>query len=71
MAASNGKVIPVPSGILIKDLQGMTISAAGISGDTSEKDEYCAITAIHKVNFTSEPAVADPQWKASGLSDKH
>lgn len=68
-AASDGRLIPVPGGVLIEDADGFTIGAVGISGDTSEKDEYCAINAIHSVGLASEPAAADPKWQASKLSD--
>lgn len=68
--ASGGAFIPVPGGVLIADVDGLTIGAVGISGDTSEKDEYCAIKAIHAAGFASEPAQIDPDWKRSYLSDK-
>ncbi len=68
-AASEGKLIPVPGGVLIEDEAGFTIGAVGISGDTSEKDEYCAINAIKAAGLTSEPADVDPNWRASSLSD--
>lgn len=68
-AASDGRLIPVPGGVLIEDGDGLTIGAVGISGDTSEKDEYCAIGGIHAVGLQSEPAAADDNWRASKLSD--
>ena len=68
--AANGKFIPVPGGVLIEDAEGYTIGAVGISGDTSEKDEFCAIGAIHKAGFASEPAEFDPNWMRSYLSDQ-
>ncbi len=68
-AASDGKLIPVPGGVLIEDAEGFTIGAVGISGDTSEKDEFCAIGAIKSVGLSSEPAAIDPNWQASKLSD--
>jgi len=68
-AASGGKLIPVPGGVLINDADGYTIGAVGISGDTSEKDEYCAIGGIKCVGLSSEPATVDPSWKTSKLSD--
>lgn len=68
-AASDGQFIPVPGGVLIEDQQGLTIGAVGISGDTSEKDEYCAIKGIHAAGHPSEPADFDPNWQASSLSD--
>jgi len=69
-AASDGQFIPVPGGALIEDADGYTIGAVGISGDTSEKDEYCAIQAIKKAGLMSEPAEIDPDWERSYLSDK-
>ncbi len=69
-AAADGKLIPVPGGVLIEDGEGFTIGAVGISGDTSEKDEYCAILAIKKAGLKSEPAEIDPDWERSYLSDK-
>ena len=38
--------IPVPGGVLIKSAAGEVLGAVGISGDTSEKDEACAIAGI-------------------------
>lgn len=69
-AAADGKLIPVPGGVLVEDHDGYTIGAVGISGDTSEKDEYCAILGIKKAALKSEPAEIDPDWERSYLSDK-
>ena len=69
-AASEGRFIPVPGGVLIEDAEGFTIGAVGVSGDTSEKDEYCAILAINAAGFVSEPREIDPAWEGSSLSDK-
>lgn len=71
MAASNGQLVPVPGGVLIETSEGVTVGAVGISGDTSEKDEYCAITAIHKTGLHSEPAEFDRDWRDSSLSGCH
>jgi uncharacterized protein GlcG (DUF336 family) len=43
---SQGRRIPVPGGVLIKDAEGSVLGAVGISGDTSDKDEVCAIAGI-------------------------
>lgn len=69
-AASDGRLIPVPGGVLVEDNNSVTIGAVGISGDTSEKDEYCAILAIKKAGLKSEPVEIDPDWERSYLSDK-
>jgi len=43
---SQGRLIPVPGGVLVKDADGAVLGAVGISGDTSDKDETCAIAGI-------------------------
>ena len=66
-AASGGRFIPVPGGVLILDGTGNAIGAVGISGDASDKDEYCAITAVHEAGCASEPAAPHPDWRGAGL----
>ena len=66
-AASGGRFIPVPGGVLILDANGNAIGAVGISGDASDKDEYCAIQAVHEAGCGSEPAAPHPEWQAAGL----
>ena len=63
-AVANGRFVPVPGGVLIQDAEGFSIGAIGISGDTSEKDEYCAITAILKSGLFPEPTKIDPSLKS-------
>jgi len=62
-AASGGRFVPVPGGVLILDAAGAAIGAVGISGDTSDRDEYCAITAIQRAGFASDPAEPSPNWR--------
>lgn len=69
--ASDGRLIPVPGGVLVETEDGTTIGAVGISGDTSDKDEYCAIEAIKRAGAYPEPADPDPDWKTSSLSDHY
>lgn len=45
-AASGGRVVPAPGGVLIEDAAGNVIGAVGISGDASDKDEACALAGI-------------------------
>lgn len=66
-AASGGRFIPVPGGVLVVDAGGAAIGAVGISGDASDKDEYCAITAIKAAGLKSEPAEPNPDWQKAGL----
>ena len=66
-AAADGRFIPVPGGVLVLDERGTAIGAIGISGDTSDKDEFCAITAVRSSGLASEPAEVNPKWNESQL----
>jgi len=54
MAASGGRIVPVPGGVLIRDGGGEIIGSVGISGDTSDKDEECAIHGIRSAGLTPD-----------------
>jgi uncharacterized protein GlcG (DUF336 family) len=56
--ASEGRVIPVPGGVLIRGGDGRIIGAAGISGDLSEQDEACAVYGIKSAGLS--PDTGDP-----------
>lgn len=43
---ASGAIVPVPGGVLIRDASGATLGAVGISGDTSDNDEACALAGI-------------------------
>ncbi|MDH3700717.1 MAG: heme-binding protein [Alphaproteobacteria bacterium] len=65
--ASDGRFIPVPGGVLIRDGGGRMIGAVGISGDTSDKDEFCAIAGVKAAALKPDPADPDPAWANSSL----
>lgn len=67
-AASDGRFIPVPGGVMILDDEGHTLGSVGISGDSSEKDEYCAIEGIRAAGYACEPDEPHPNWQDSSLS---
>jgi uncharacterized protein GlcG (DUF336 family) len=48
---SDGKIMPVPGGVLIRDQENKLVGAIGISGDVSDQDEYCAIAGIEAAGF--------------------
>ncbi|AYF47743.1 heme-binding protein [Pseudomonas fluorescens] len=52
-----GSVVPAPGGVLIRDREGVVLGAIGISGDTSDIDEQCAITAIEGVGLLADAGV--------------
>ncbi|MEH6404174.1 MAG: heme-binding protein [Sneathiella sp.] len=66
-AASQGRFVPVPGGVLVCNEEGYVIGAVGISGDASDKDEYCSITAIKKTGLISSPPVPSANWQKAGL----
>jgi uncharacterized protein GlcG (DUF336 family) len=51
---SGGRVMGVPGGVLILDGNGDTIGAVGISGDTSDNDEACALAGIEAAGLKAD-----------------
>jgi uncharacterized protein GlcG (DUF336 family) len=39
-------IIPIPGGVLIRDADGELLGAVGVTGDTSDNDEICAVAGI-------------------------
>jgi uncharacterized protein GlcG (DUF336 family) len=66
-SASDGRFIPVPGGVLILNEQKSVIGAVGVSGDASDRDEYCAIHAIQVAGLGCEPASHQSEWRNAGL----
>lgn len=66
-AASQGRFIPTPGGVLVVDATGQAIGAVGISGDASDKDEFCAIEAIRAAGLTPEPPAPASNWNDNTL----
>ncbi len=54
-AISGGAMAPSPGGVLIRDADGQVIGAVGISGDTGDADEACAIAGVAAAGFTPDP----------------
>jgi uncharacterized protein GlcG (DUF336 family) len=42
---AQGRLVPVPGGVLIQDGTKL-LGAVGVSGDTSDNDEICAVAGI-------------------------
>lgn len=47
-------IVPVPGGVLIRNQDGTLIGAVGISGDTSDNDEVCAIAGIAAAGLVAD-----------------
>jgi uncharacterized protein GlcG (DUF336 family) len=54
VAASGGKLVPNPGGVLIRNAGGQVIGAVGISGDTGDNDEICAIAGIEAAGLKAD-----------------
>jgi uncharacterized protein GlcG (DUF336 family) len=54
---ADGSLVPAPGGVLIRDAQGEVIGAVGITGDTSDIDEQCAISAVEAVGLNADAGV--------------
>jgi uncharacterized protein GlcG (DUF336 family) len=67
VGASDGRFVPVPGGVLVLSGETKVIGAVGISGDTSDKDEYCAIQGVKAAGLAPAPAEAADGWQDSGL----
>jgi uncharacterized protein GlcG (DUF336 family) len=57
-AASGGRMVPNPGGVLIRDAAGDIVGCVGISGDTSDRDELCAIAGIEAAGLKADPGKA-------------
>ncbi|MGI9422295.1 MAG: GlcG/HbpS family heme-binding protein [Hyphomicrobiaceae bacterium] len=66
-AASDGRFVAVPGGVLILDDGGKAIGAVGISGDASDRDEYAAIAGIQTSGFASHPESPNDNWQDASL----
>ncbi|PRX38242.1 Uncharacterized conserved protein GlcG, DUF336 family [Meinhardsimonia xiamenensis] len=50
----DGKMVPVPGGILVRDGRGNVIGAVGVTGDTSENDAIAGMAGVEAAGLTGE-----------------
>jgi uncharacterized protein GlcG (DUF336 family) len=53
-AATDGKVLNAPGGVLIRNETGEVMGAVGVTGDLSDRDEACAIAGIEAVGLFAD-----------------
>jgi uncharacterized protein GlcG (DUF336 family) len=51
---TEGRIVPVPGGVLICTHAKEVIGAVGISGDHSDNDEACAVAGIAAAGFSAD-----------------
>ena len=57
-SASHGRLFPVPGGVLIRGASGEVLGAVGVSGDSPDNDESCAVCGIEAAGLGADPGVA-------------
>ncbi|MEN8712824.1 MAG: heme-binding protein [Arenicellales bacterium] len=50
-AMTGGQLIPLPGGVLVRNLEGEIVAAVGAAGGVSNDDEDCVIAAIEAIGF--------------------
>jgi uncharacterized protein GlcG (DUF336 family) len=53
-ATAQGKFLPQPGGVLIRDSGGAVIGAVGASGGTGDEDEECCAAGIEAAGLTAD-----------------
>ena len=55
-ATGNGKFLPQPGAVLIRNSAGEILGAAGASGGTGDEDEAACAAGVVAAGFHSDPA---------------
>ena len=58
-AMSDGRMVPVAGGVLIRNREGEVIGSVGISGDTGDNDEICAVYGIEAAGLVADTGRKD------------
>ncbi|HEY5291079.1 MAG TPA: heme-binding protein [Burkholderiales bacterium] len=58
-AMSGGRMVPVAGGVLIRNREGQVIGSIGISGDTSDHDEICAVHGVEAAGLIADTGRKD------------
>ncbi len=57
-AASGGRFMPIPGGVLIRDKEGNLLGSIGVSGELSDNDEACAVVGIEAAGLVADAGQA-------------
>ena len=53
-AMSGGRMVPAPGGVLVRAPGGEILGAVGVTGDTSDRDEVCALAGIEAAGLVPD-----------------
>lgn len=56
---SQGRLVPVPGGVLIRSTTGEILGAVGASGDNSDNDEASLVAGIEAAGLRADPGESD------------
>ena len=56
---SGGRMVPVAGGVLMRNDAGEIVGSVGISGDTSENDDICAVHGVTSAGLVADNGDAD------------
>lgn len=62
-AVTDGQIALAPGGVLVRDEGGAIIGAVGVSGDTADIDETCAVAGIGAAGLIADAGAA-PESKS-------
>ena len=48
---SSGGIVPSPGGVIVIDGSGVVVGAVGVTGDTPDNDEACAIAGVTRAGL--------------------
>jgi uncharacterized protein GlcG (DUF336 family) len=51
-------IVPVAGGVLVRNAVRELLGSVGVSGDTSDNDELCALAGIAAVNLVADTGAA-------------
>lgn len=54
VSLADGNIVPNPGGVLIRGQGGDIIGSVGVSGDTGENDELCAVAGIEAAGLKAD-----------------
>lgn len=59
---SGGRMVPLPGGVLVRDVEGTILGAVGVSGDTADNDELAAVAGISGAGLLPDYGQV-PEWR--------
>lgn len=57
---SGGNMVPLPGGVLVRDAQGLLLGSIGVTGDTADNDELCAVAAVRSLGLVPDTGAQVP-----------